>query len=196
MSLPFPTVILFSILPRRSLFPKPTPLTQVRIQLCHNLACSLLPLLTSPPSQHFPSNPITLQSYAQRLKSWHREDHARGHCCNLAVQMIELEALAWLCLSVLIRLNQSCNFLRSFSSLLPFPSGILTIHSTPLLPTSTSCSRDAGCGIGEATAQPPWLVTWIHYQWTDKIRGSVLGDANIYRIFLQGKNKKMQVLGS
>lgn len=53
MSVACPTVILSSIPPCRSLFSESTNLTQVRIHPCHNLACSLLLLLTSSPSQHF-----------------------------------------------------------------------------------------------------------------------------------------------
>lgn len=50
MSLPFLTVILLSILPYVFPFLKPTPLAQVRLHPCHNLA--LLPVFFPSPFQH------------------------------------------------------------------------------------------------------------------------------------------------
>lgn len=114
-------------------------------------------------STFFPSTPLTPQSHAQHLKSWHRAAHARGHCHNLTGQMTELGSLAQPCLSLLMRLNQTCMSLGFFASLFPFPSGILTNPSIPLLPTSSNCSRDFEIRTDDTTAQPFCLVTHMHY---------------------------------
>lgn len=187
MSLPFPTVILFSILPRRLLFPK--PLAQVWIHPCHNLPCSLLVLLVffPCPSQHFLS---IKPSYTAELCTV-SEELAQGRPCQGPLSWFN-SVDDWIrgfgtAFSVLMKLNQSCNSLGSFASLLPFPSEISTIL---LLPTLSSCSRDVGCRTDEAMPQPPWLVSRMHYQGTVKIRIMGLGDAYTYRTFLDGKNKK------
>lgn len=104
-----------------SLFLKPTSLTQVRIHPSQPgmFSAGFLPFPHL--STFFPSAPLTPQSHAQHLKSWHRAVHVRGHCHNFTIQMTELEALAKPCLSLLMRLNQTCN------SLGPFPHSSLSL---------------------------------------------------------------------
>lgn len=138
----------FFLTPDHSLTSGSIPVTTGHV-LCSSCHCSSLP----PLSTFFPSSPLTLQSFAQHLKSWDRADHARDRCHDLTAQTIEL-GFGMAFFITINEIEPIMQFLGSFASVLPFPSGILTIHSIPLHPTSANCSRDAGCRTEEATARP------------------------------------------
>lgn len=127
----------------------------------HNLACSLLAFFP------FPISALPFHQLLWHLRAMHsiwRAGTGQSMSGAIAtVQMTELEVLAQPCLSILMRLNQRCNSLGSFALLLSFSSGILTNPSIPLLPTSSSCSRESESRTDEATVLPFCLVTQMHY---------------------------------
>lgn len=196
MSPPFPAVILFSILPHRSLFPKPTPLAQVGIHPCHNLARSLLLLLASSPSQRFLSSKLSytaeLCTAAEELAQVRprqgplsqfnsADDWIRGFDMALFISMNEAEPIM--------------QFLGVFCLTLPFPFWNL---DHPLHPTPSHLSQ---------LLQRRWVQDrWGHgsvplVSDTDALsedrqnRRRGLEDAYTYRIFLRGRARKCRFFG-